>query len=783
MSEIAEIVEGLDGSDAADALNEVIGRANALGHDPDTTTGSFYGYKAGSVRFSNGDVVFYPAGTIELDPDGPWLVYIDQKTRRIKFAGEPALIDLAITTYPNNTLELTPAAVQLARVVTVGGVITGSPVDMRPQPIQAVGVPLPLSHRPSGDGIEGGGDINTPGAYATATLTYVGQPTDGDTVTIGSYVYTFRNAPSVAFDVEIGGNASTTYNNLASSIMDHGYLTEHAVNPEVDVTLNPIDGDNGTLAFQAKRAGSQANGVTLVVTIQFDMASLDHNNLTGGVSYNYGYHGGIVFRSQDGLSEFEADSLTLPNMEGDNQIFINYETQEVFAGTNTEWSIAQNGRSVQLIGYVQMSGGLPITIEDYTNKLAVIAVPFSDSMQDFAISSTEDDGRTFNFHRTLISPPWSYDSKLESWPTNNSVTIADPGQPVNGYIQLDRNGHAGFYTSFDANKFALYQVQHNGSYITTLKDMRMPWMFPAFIEKTFAKSRLSIRTGDSTTVINPTSMGTWKRGNYDLPDVIDVQSGNTKGDEHLVLQAIGSASFKRLFAGRELYINFLDINTDDTIIVGNGSEGAPFNIRNEVGRIVDTHTPTLNTDAPGLYNRGLRFIWNGADWDYAPTFTDDSLGLTGDAGGGSPPSPPPGAFTASHEFTIATDFSSSNTELTRTSQPDEGLLLKAVSIEPTHNVTIGGGSGTDVLVSIGINSDHDKFAGPFSITDFDSKLVTQLVDWYAFDGDVGLTVTVTCEGDNTDTITGGKFRVRYLWTHMLQDQDDEDADLEGDPPV
>ena len=52
----------------------------------------------------------------------------------------------------------------------------------------------------------------------TGTLTVAGNASDGNTVTLGWQVYTMRNSPSVAYDVEIGGSATASLTNLCTAI-------------------------------------------------------------------------------------------------------------------------------------------------------------------------------------------------------------------------------------------------------------------------------------------------------------------------------------------------------------------------------------------------------------------------------------------------------------------------------------------------------------------------------------------------------------------------------------
>jgi len=100
---------------------------------------------------------------------------------------------------------------------------------------------------------------NTAGAYATSTLTTSGlvyakfpestltsdatNVTDGDTVTIGSIVYRFKDTMLAAYDVQIGASAAITLDNLKAAINASGtpgteYFAGTAIHPDVTATTN-----------------------------------------------------------------------------------------------------------------------------------------------------------------------------------------------------------------------------------------------------------------------------------------------------------------------------------------------------------------------------------------------------------------------------------------------------------------------------------------------------------------------------------------------------------------
>lgn len=114
---------------------------------------------------------------------------------------------------------------------------------------------------------------------ASNVLTTGGNVTEDETVTIGSTVYTFKAAPSAAFEVDIGGTETISLANLASAINLDGtagveYGASHvAAHPDFTATS-----DATTLTITAIVAGTAANGETLAS----DAGSWDQATTTGG---------------------------------------------------------------------------------------------------------------------------------------------------------------------------------------------------------------------------------------------------------------------------------------------------------------------------------------------------------------------------------------------------------------------------------------------------------------------------------------------------------------------
>ena len=99
------------------------------------------------------------------------------------------------------------------------------------------------------------------GTAATGVLTSTGvNVTDGDTVTIGSIVYRFKNAMNTAYDVQIGATAALTLANLdvaidATGVALTNYFTGTLKHPYVLTTANTAT----TVSFISARTGDAGN--------------------------------------------------------------------------------------------------------------------------------------------------------------------------------------------------------------------------------------------------------------------------------------------------------------------------------------------------------------------------------------------------------------------------------------------------------------------------------------------------------------------------------------------
>lgn len=124
------------------------------------------------------------------------------------------------------------------------------------------------------------GQGTTPAVAATGTVTFTENPSDGDTLQIGSVTYKFMTSPAAANDVAIKGTVYETAQNLADVINgDSGEAYAGTTSPSLDVSAEV---EAGVMTLTARTAGTAGNSLALVQT--GDFANVSGATLSGGVN-------------------------------------------------------------------------------------------------------------------------------------------------------------------------------------------------------------------------------------------------------------------------------------------------------------------------------------------------------------------------------------------------------------------------------------------------------------------------------------------------------------------
>lgn len=123
---------------------------------------------------------------------------------------------------------------------------------------------------------------------ATGTLTLAGNPADGDTVTIGTTVYTFETgALDTAYKVDVGADASASIDNLIHAINGTGtpgthYATGTVAHPDVTA----VAGTGDTMDVTAILAGAQGNAIATTETFTNGSSVWGAGTLASGAGKN-----------------------------------------------------------------------------------------------------------------------------------------------------------------------------------------------------------------------------------------------------------------------------------------------------------------------------------------------------------------------------------------------------------------------------------------------------------------------------------------------------------------
>jgi hypothetical protein len=115
-------------------------------------------------------------------------------------------------------------------------------------------------------------DVSAGGVKASGTLTLTENADDGDTVTIGTTVYTLQDTlTNVAFNVKIGASASVTIDNLIAAItLGSGSGTLYAAATTVHPSVTAAAGSGDTMTVTAKVTGTAGNSIATTASLAGD---------------------------------------------------------------------------------------------------------------------------------------------------------------------------------------------------------------------------------------------------------------------------------------------------------------------------------------------------------------------------------------------------------------------------------------------------------------------------------------------------------------------------------
>ncbi len=117
---------------------------------------------------------------------------------------------------------------------------------------------------------------------ARATLTFTGQPTNAETVTIDATVYTFNTSLGGANSVLIGASVEASILNLINAVGAAASFagSTHGIGTVSHTTVTAVEGVGDTLIAEAKAKGTAGNGIASTDTVT--LASWSSATLLGG---------------------------------------------------------------------------------------------------------------------------------------------------------------------------------------------------------------------------------------------------------------------------------------------------------------------------------------------------------------------------------------------------------------------------------------------------------------------------------------------------------------------
>lgn len=291
-----------------------------------------------------------------------------------------------------------------------------------------------------------------PAIKAQNTLTFVANPANGESVTIGSKTYTFLNSISTDGHVKLGATLAETIRNLANAINLDGvpgseYANSTTLNSDVEAVYTAT-----TLTVTAKLAGTAANSLATTETMS------NPGNVWAGATLSAG---------RAGAAEGLADSLLVPAYYGGVQPYANqqYNLRDNFYigggesdGSDERWvnnrhglpadfpmgsykTAASGSRKMKLLNYYdrRYKDLLSVKLFSYLSRplWTSLASPFTEHANNVLFKTIElDTTRFIAFIRSGNGNAiWAVVGQVAA---NGSITWGTPVQ-VTGLDQYDAN--------------------------------------------------------------------------------------------------------------------------------------------------------------------------------------------------------------------------------------------------------------------------------------------------------------------------------------------------------
>lgn len=177
-------------------------------------------------------------------------------------------------------------------------------------------------------------------ATATGTLTFTGQPANGETVSIGGKTYTYQTTLT-NFDgnVHIGGSTAASITNLIEAInLGAGSGTDYAASMTDNLLASAAAGAGTTITVSAESGGAYGNSIATTETIA--NASFGAATLTGGVGWYILPNGaGMTALPGSGFATDGECYLAGPGSDPTDKIIVGFQTYRNAGANIFGWGV------------------------------------------------------------------------------------------------------------------------------------------------------------------------------------------------------------------------------------------------------------------------------------------------------------------------------------------------------------------------------------------------------------------------------------------------------------
>lgn len=208
---------------------------------------------------------------------------------------------------------------------------------------------------------------------ASIVLTATGNPSDGDTVTLGTQTYTFRATPDDPDEIDIGGTASDSLDNLIAAVTGGaGEGTAYGTGTLENADVTAAAGSGDTVLVTALIAGVSGNSIAVAEASTVLAFAGGATALSGGldssaVTITAVDAGADTFAAVNGLERFLVNALVkgvgFTNAANNALHLVSAETPTLLTVASSLVSeTPPSGAALHMVGYQFATGTLDVTM-------------------------------------------------------------------------------------------------------------------------------------------------------------------------------------------------------------------------------------------------------------------------------------------------------------------------------------------------------------------------------------------------------------------------------------